>query len=325
MYETVLPQVLDKFGIDYIDILDCQNGYRNEIWPVIKTDNTIISAIFYKREDGILKRIERTNRSSEHLATKGMPTRVRLDDRILKITFGDKSVYVCVYNYLPGRTIPWEAYTMKHIKILGKVMSDMHSNLADLNYEDYDSVYDEYAGTNLRMMSYFSDKNIYHAIRTKLKIGIDISKIDTNLRLLHKLKQGENQQVLHMDFVRGNVLFNDSNSYKSPLSISGILDFEKTAYGHPVMDIARTLAFLLVDCKYKENSKVVKYFLYSGYKKRGLCNDIGNISERNTLIEMFLLYDFYKFLRHNPYESLQQNEHYLRTRDILIERGVISY
>lgn len=324
MYRMVLPQILDKFGIKYLDILDCQKGYRNEIWPVVRTDKTIISVIFYKREYGILKRIEMTNKSSEHLASKGMPARKRLDKRLLRLSSGEKSVYVCVYNYLPGRTIPWEAYTMKHIKLLGKVMSDMHANLSDLNHADYDSVYDEYSKINLRMKSYLLDKNVNEAIRTKLGINIDISKIDTYLRLMQKLKQDSNQQVLHMDFVRGNILFDNSNSSGSPLMISGILDFEKTAYGHPVMDIARTLSFLLVDCKYKEQSKVVKYFLYSGYKKRGLSSDIGNTDDRDTLVEMFLLYDLYKFLRHNPYESLHENEHYLRTRDILIERGVVS-
>jgi hypothetical protein len=121
-----------------------------------------------------------------------------------------------------------------------------------------------------------------------------------------------------MDFVRGNILFEGDE-------ISGILDFEKTASGHTVMDISRTLAFLLVDCKYKTIDKVIKYFLYSGYQKRGKNKDIGNDADRKILVEMFLFYDLYKFLLHNPYEFLQQNEHYVRTKDILIGRGVLLY
>lgn len=119
-----------------------------------------------------------------------------------------------------------------------------------------------------------------------------------------------------MDFVRGNILFEDTD-------ISGILDFEKTASGHTIVDIARTLAFLLVDCKYKPYDKVDKYFLYSGYQKRGRSKDIGNDDDRNQFVEMFLFYDLYKFLLHNPYESLRLNEHHVRTKDILVRYGVV--
>ena len=42
------------------------------------------------------------------------------------------------------------------------------------------------------------------------------------------------------------------------------------------------------------------------------------------LLDAFLLYDFYKFLRHNPYESLSANEHFTRTRDLLLARRIID-
>ncbi len=71
--------------------------------------------------------------------------------------------------------------------------------------------------------------------------------------------------LLHMDFVRGNILYSQNHE----LRISGILDFEKAAYGSPLFDIARTYAFLLVDCKYKSEKEIGKYFLRSGYIKRG--------------------------------------------------------
>ncbi len=115
--------------------------------------------------------------------------------------------------------------------------------------------------------------------------------------------------------------------------MTGILDFEKTAYGHPVFDVARTLAFLLVDCEYKGEAKIRKYFLQSGYNKRGTVNFRNPIIKHGnrttnlleSLIDLFLLYDFYKFLRHNPYEFLEQNHHYKRTRDILLTRNMLEY
>jgi hypothetical protein len=136
-------------------------------------------------------------------------------------------------------------------------------------------------------------------------------------RLLEFCGKLEDQQPLHMDFVRSNVLFN------AHATIAGIIDFEKTGKGHPMLDIARTLAFLLVDCKYKEPGKVYKYFVHSGYRKRGKNNININPRLLHELTNIFLLHDFYKFLRHNPYESLGRNEHFVRTRDILIARALL--
>jgi len=87
----------------------------------------------------------------------------------------------------------------------------------------------------------------------------------------------------------------------------------------------------MVDCKHKSEQQVRKYFLFSGYQKRG--NNrlpkvrLTGISKTSDLlarlVDIFLLYDFYKFLRHNPYQSLSDNEHFLRTRDLLLSRELI--
>jgi len=318
MYQQILPMVLDKYGIKYWQIFDCQHGYRNEIWPVLTDDGRMINTTFYKREPGIVGRIKRADSATEFLADAGMPTRRRFDQRILILKSGNFTTNVGVYEYLPGATIPWEAYTMEYIKNLGGTMSNMHFHLLQMHTNGFPSVYDEYLAIIDRMMLYFAEPAIKKAILVKLGLRFNTEKLADYAELLDKLTMSQGQQVLHMDFVRGNILFQDD-------TISGILDFEKTAVGHTVMDIARTLAFLLVDCKYKQPSKVIKYFLYSGYLKRGQNKDIGDNQTRNRLVEMFLVYDFYKFLRHNPYESLLLNEHFMRTKDILVKRGVILY
>jgi Ser/Thr protein kinase RdoA (MazF antagonist) len=132
------------------------------------------------------------------------------------------------------------------------------------------------------------------------------------------------KQPLHMDFVRSNILFEAVPAGDFNMSISGILDFEKAAYGHPLFDIARTLTFLLVDCKYKAPDKVRKYFLGSGYIKRGAAMlPSKHMSILEPALNLFLFHDFYKFLRHNPYESLPDNEHFMRTAQLLIPRQLI--
>lgn len=329
MYRSVIEEVLRAYRIKYAEIHAYQKGYRNEIWPVRTIDGQMINVTFYKREPGIIDRIRCADATSEYLETQAMPTRRRIDPRILQLKSGKRTTYVGVYTYLPGRTIPWEAYTMTHIKLLGKTMSDMHAKLAGMKPNNFPFVYDEYHSIIKRMESYFTSQSVQGAIQQKLQLKVDTAHLDGYKKILQKCQILPGQQVLHMDFVRGNILFDIATSQHSQQlgsqAISGILDFEKTAVGSPVVDIARTLAFLLVDCKYKSAEKVEKYFLYSGYQKRGASSDIGDDGLRRGLVELFLLYDFYKFLRHNPYESLGSNEHYVRTRDILLKQNVVRY
>jgi Ser/Thr protein kinase RdoA (MazF antagonist) len=304
--------------VKYSHIYDPQKGYRNEIWPVMTDDGQMLNVTFYKREAGIIDKIHCSNLASEYLSACSMPTRRRFDERTLILTTSFGVTNINIYNYLPGVTIPWEAYTMSHIKKLGMVMSNMHALLFDMPTVSFPSVYDEYIQIIERMKRYFSGSATQKAISRKLNLEIEVELLDEYSKLLEKCKSQSGQQVLHMDFVRGNILFDDKE-------ISGILDFEKTAVGHTIMDISRTLAFLLVDCKYKTIDKINKYFLYSGYQKRGQNKDIGDDVARDQFVEMFLCYDFYKFLLHNPYESLHLNEHYIRTRDILVKSGVLLY
>lgn len=318
MYESVLPRVLDAYGINYRQIFECQKGYRNEIWPILTYDDQMINITFFKREPDIVERVNRADDVSGYLSQNGMTVRTRINPKILQLKSNNDLVYAAVYDYLPGKTIPWEAYTMEHIKTLGATMSNMHFILANKPFGNLPSVYDEYLDIANRMIAYFSDENVHRAINDKLKIKINIDSLRLYLKLLDNMKLLPGQQILHMDFVRGNVLFVDKK-------ISGVIDFEKTTVGHTVVDIARTLAFLLVDCKYKTNEKVIKYFLYSGYIKRGNNKNIGDDLIRSKFVDMFLIYDFYKFLRHNPYESLHQNEHFVRTMDILVKSDVLIY
>lgn len=328
MYRSVVPAILKEYGIRYKKIHAPQKGYRNEIWPIELPHGEIINVTFYKREPGILDRIKRADAVSEYLYMHAMPTRRRLDARTLQLKNTQGITYVGLYPYLPGKTISWEAYTMKHVKLLGKTMSDMHALLAAMPPHGFPLVYDEYRLYIERMERYVSSLPVQTAIRQKLQVHTKSIHFTKYLTLLEVCQQLPHQQILHMDFVRGNILYDTATPQatyqQGGIALTGILDFEKTAVGHPMIDIARTLAFLIVDCKYKSAEKIEKYFLHSGYQKYGRNHDIGNLRLIHALVEFFLLYDFYKFLRHNPYEYLFQNEHFVRTRNILIERQVLQ-
>lgn len=327
MREATVRRILRQYGLQAVTLYPVQKGYRNESHPVRLQDGRMINLILYKREPGIIRTIRCTNTVSLFLADHGFPVRAPLENRIIKVAAGDVSRCACLYSYLDGDTIPWEAYTQDHLKLLGQTMAEMHAALSEYG-EPLLHVADEYAAIVTRMEHYFADYSVNQAVLSKLKLKVPDKVFTRFQHILMFCEKLPGQQALHMDFVRSNILFSADHK----LRITGIIDFEKTAYGHPLFDIARTLAFLLVDCKYKPAIKVRKYFLYSGYQKRGR-GRLEQIMVRardqkrlllEELVDSFLLYDFYKFLRHNPYEFLAQNEHYVRTRDLLLQRGVIT-
>ena len=295
MSKVLVERILQQYGLRPEYAHDVQKGYRNQSFAVEVEDGRMLNLILYKMEDGILDRIRSANRVADFLAKKGFPARRTADDRIISMKSGELVKYAALYEYLPGTTIPWEAYTMDHIKQLGAVMSNMHAELKPLHQEDLPFVIDECRALMTRMEKYFADDGVHDAMAGKLGLAIfDVTRIRPALTESINLPA----QALHMDFVRGNILFAEDEKAQ----ITGVLDFEKATWGPPVFDIARTLAFLIVDCKYKDEAKVRKYFLHSGYNKRGQA-EFEPTKLLEDLLNFFLLYDFYKFLRHNPYES----------------------
>jgi Ser/Thr protein kinase RdoA (MazF antagonist) len=316
--QDLVRRIAQLYGLDVLQIHPAQKGYRNRSFALALAQNNTANLILYKREPDILPKIKNANRVSNFLASQGLPARHTLHNQIIRASNNKTILYAGLYNYLPGSTIPWEGYTMGHIKLLGGMMSDLHAAVQALPQEDEPYIIDECRVLLARMEKYFADEGVHDAMAAKLELAIlDITRLRPALNACMDLP---GQHALHMDFVRGNILFDGQGE---DLRISGVLDFEKTAWGPPIFDIARTLAFLIIDCKYKDEAKVRKYFLHSGYNKRGKSAfDPNPLLE--SLIDFFLLHDFYKFLRHNPYQSLEQNEHFVRTRDFLLRRNLLS-
>lgn len=320
MYEKIVPLVLQKYGVDYVSVGSAQKGYRTESYPVHAKNGSIYNLLIFKNEPTILARIRRADHASE--AVSIFPVRVRQDERLLKIKDG---LYAGLYTYLPGDTIPWESFTKKHIKLVGKAMADMHTKWRTGHSIDNFHVQDDLLPLIDRMEYYFDRADVRAAMIQKLGI---ILNADFSLfrMLVRQTALMPGQQIIHMDMVRGNVLFAPSQPgdmwQVDGITLSGVIDFEKAAIGHPLFDLARTLAFLLVDSP-KPAAKVRHYFLDSGYHKRGQ-QSLPDSRFLSPLVQLFLLHDFYKFLRHTPYESLILNRHYTRTRDMLKTYGMIS-
>jgi Ser/Thr protein kinase RdoA (MazF antagonist) len=327
--ETV-TRIATAYGHVVDQVLPPQSGYRNTAYPLYINGGTPANLILYKREPHILPRIQLVGSLGTALKAAGLPVRYPLDSRITAIDSTRGQRYAALYNYLPGHTIPWEAYTRHHIKLMGQAMSDLHAALKPLRLPA-PHVADEYGAIFRHMSTYFSDPHIQRAMRHKLGQQIDPIAIRHYQRILDRSRRFPGTQLLHLDFVRSNILFGTTlddprTRYKrGGVALTGIIDFEKAALGHPIFDLARTLAFLLVDCKYKSSRQIYRHFLYSGYSKRGAAAYHEQWDRLlDELIGLFLLHDFYKFLRHNPYEALADNEHFGRTRDLLLRRHLIE-
>jgi len=322
----IVSQILAKYGFDYLQVRDPERGYRNRSYPIELVNHQVANLILYKSEPGILDKIRHANAVSGYLAVQGLPVRQTLDPKIIRLGIGGKERLGSIYRYLPGVTIPWGAYSMNHLKVLGLAMGRLHTQLSHLDPPaGLPSVTNEYLRITQRMSAYFAQPQVQRSIEAKLGFRMGPSILVRNTKLLQFAATLPGQQVLHMDFVRGNILFGqESRIFQiGSVAITGILDFEKTSYGLPVVDVARTLAFLLVDCKYKPEAKIRQYFLNSGYISHGN-GKLQHAQLLEPLINLFITHDFYKFLLHNPYETLDQNEHFVRTRDLMQSRGIIS-
>ena len=323
LHETVLARLLMQYGVGYRQTIGVHSGYRN-ISHLVETNVGPRNLILYKHEPGIAARIRRVNTMGRYLHSHDVPVRYAYDERIMTLTSKYQTRYAGLYNHLPGVTIAWEMYTMKHIKLLGWAMGDMHRLLTDYT-QPLPSVRDEYESIFSHVQHYFARPDVQQAMKNKLRIGLDTQTIALAVQYLHAHPKAP-AHALHMDLVRGNVLFRTNVAGRYSLGsteLSGILDLEKAAQGPPEFDVARSLAFLFVD-SIKSPEQIVKYFVRSGYIKRGHMSS-PDMAWIRQLIDMFLLYDLYKFLRDNPYESLSDNHHFVRTRDILCQRQRLQY
>ncbi len=106
MNSSVIQKILNKYGLDYSKILEPQKGYRNSSYPIHLKDGTWVNLIIYKSEPGILQKISAANSVSDFLYTKNLPVRHLIDSRITKLQSANTTKYACLYNYLPGCSIP---------------------------------------------------------------------------------------------------------------------------------------------------------------------------------------------------------------------------
>ena len=324
-----------KYNYKVESIKKLVGGYRNTCFQIHSGDEKLLLVI-YKREEGIKQTIKNAHTVAKFLSQSNFPVRIpkstNTGKEYIRIKGKDGYHFVSLYNYLEGRTIPWEAYTRRHLKSIGKTLSDMHHNLQQIRNKHQQisqlPKWEEITEAEIvAMKKYF--KKVEPWIEKKLEVKLDWEKLEKIFKRLIPDVITFRPNILHYDFVRGNILFSQRLNKKLDVyPITGILDFEKVCIGPEIADIARSLAFLIIDCKFKDEVTVRKRFLISGYERRGKSKlPFAGVEDPvlDNLLCFFWLRDFWKFLVHNPYEDLYINEHYVRTRDRLVESGILVY
>lgn len=325
---------------DTLNIVEYPQGYMNHVFevkfsskedPLASTKKSVVviyNSMRYKGDEW-KQFLTAISAIGEYLTQEGYVCRnavKNLDGDYISTISLDKSGlhFLGVYDYIEGKTIEWNGYTRRHLRAIGEAMAKMHVLLELRNIQkEYAAIkqwQDYFAQDNQRLLSYLK-LNAPHVLR-KVGLKIDFDRLNDLIAELKNLSESQTtlaqNQLIHCDFVRGNILFTGKklvNTYE----IAGILDFEKMLYGPVEVDLARTYAFLLVDCQYKTADEVNKYFLEEGYGLLGRGRNY-SISYLNRYMVYFWLRDFWKFLECNPYESLVQNYHFNKTVEILLRK-----
>ncbi|GAB4163253.1 MAG: hypothetical protein Fur003_5980 [Candidatus Dojkabacteria bacterium] len=293
-------------------------GYMNNCYLINTPKQQLIMVIYnsnrYKTETDI-NRLEEIYSLNLNLPIR-KPIGYNNSKHLMKYTRKSGiSNFVGLYNYLEGETLPWEGYTRRHLFALGEMHKQLHLSLSTQPPTKYIESWDQYIKRDsAKLISYFIKNSL--SIERKVKISLDILGLKALTESFSHYRLAA--QLTHMDFVRGNILFSNIK-HKEKYEITGILDFEKMLIAPVEFDIARTLAFLLVDCRFSSDEKIIEYYLKKGYGYQEKKND--------RVIQKFLIYfwcrDLWKFLVSNPYESLADNFHYKATVERLIASGLL--
>src|SRR5580700_4533714 len=157
-------RILGSYGYRDVQLLAPEKGYRNESHPFREGDGRLQNLILYKRESGSLRLIRNADRAAQQAARHGLPAREIANSRIVRLQAGNWIKYGAIYTYLPGHTIPWEAYTKDHLKLLGACLSNLHYALNTLPATSYDQVADQYNAIVHTMRHYFQQTGVQHAL-----------------------------------------------------------------------------------------------------------------------------------------------------------------
>lgn len=305
-------------------------GYRNFVWRLHDMKGTSYCLVIYKSEPNIAAKISAAHASAAATAKTGLPVRLPIYNvnqrtEVIQLTTQRANSVrnsepiqrlAVLYPFLSGETLPWNGFNAGHLHNLGRALALIHQSELMTEKDKLPVVETSLLVQLESSWEYINSESRRDALKTKLKLSVDLEKLAELLNQMKDFDWEDNpRRLLHLDLVRSNLLFKKEE-------LTGIIDFEKTAIGPVELDVARTLAFLIVDQHHKSPSQIWRSLYLNGYLATG--KQKLNRANLKLFTYYFWWYDFYKFLLHNPYEDLPKNWHFRRTvaklRGMILDR-----
>lgn len=172
------------------------------------------------------ERRELLEKLAGHMESRGIATRHLVTPSVIQL---DRSAFrwMAVYHGVAGRSIPWSDYSEPQIISAVRYLARIHEAGRS------------FAGRN----SLARISEAFRPVKIPAVPGYRVNQDALNnikTRLRARNSDQATATVLHGDFGRANIIFQEE-------SVSGVVDFDRAVFGHPLFDLGRFTSYLLLD------------------------------------------------------------------------------
>jgi Ser/Thr protein kinase RdoA (MazF antagonist) len=178
-FSEILKFIQKEYDKDFHLIKKFEDGFRNSVYK-LKDKNSHYLLVVYKREKGIKERIENIHKVSGKLSETDFNVEIRIPLLTKEeedfVFISEIKRYAAVYNFIDGKNIPWEEYKRRHLKGMGKVLSNFHYYLRSYDSSSLPKWKDLLLTEFDEMVGYF--KKVEPWILKKLRVKAENLKVN---------------------------------------------------------------------------------------------------------------------------------------------------
>ncbi len=167
---------------------------------------------------------------AEHMGQRGIATRHLAAPATIPLTQSGFR-WMAVYRGVAGQSIPWSDYSKRQIISATKYLAEIHE--AGRSFAGRNSLVP--LGARLDRWPEKAAAAEWPGYKVNQAA---LTQIKTRLTALSHDQAAST--VLHGDFGRANIIFQEE-------SVSGVVDFDRAVFGHPLFDLGRFTSYLLLD------------------------------------------------------------------------------
>ena len=282
---SLLDKILKEFNIRYIDIKKLNKGYVSRKWLI--TDMYNKSFIL---KESCIKNSERLNYICyiQEKLNSISPKIYSSHDKNY-VTINNK--FYILYEYINGKQLITSQINKNICFEIGQFMGKLHNlmnTIKEIELTDKKNT----IGLNLckpniekmnYLINYYKNHDFFYEriLLDKLKF---VKRIDYT-KLMSKIENSLDKQIIHGDFYIDNIMFKNNSIY--------ILDFDQAGIFYKLYELFRGMFFICYDESKEENENIekIKYFI-KGYKTE------------NIIKNFDVAYEFYIYMLSNSLTGL---------------------